>query len=268
MPCPSVSNTNYPDYIKKILKQIDVVNNQQLKNCACQLKSPLSEEGCAILGPDNKAGIFNNCITEVTPYSYDLNLLTGSISDLMKLIWTVKNWKFSVIGSSNYSSVNISYNLTVNASFNLIDLYNISNQTQLVCSPTSLPPDFYGTYRERIYRNAGGLIKNFGESYKVRAVLSYNSTPKAFSLPLEQNPSNLALPFYLAVYFSPLESYNDYTIPIVALNQFSIGGSPPAEKNSTWKIIMGNKQWSGLGWNLINGGFNCAFEAVEYWPYN
>lgn len=39
MACSLTSNSNYPDYLKSILKEIDIGNDEDLKDCACGLRS-------------------------------------------------------------------------------------------------------------------------------------------------------------------------------------------------------------------------------------
>lgn len=65
MPCALTSLDNYPDYLKNYLKEIAASNDENLKICACQLKTPLNNEGCPIVDEDGKVGAFPFCVTSV-----------------------------------------------------------------------------------------------------------------------------------------------------------------------------------------------------------
>lgn len=92
MPCPI--NSDYPDYLKSILKEIAVGNDTTLKNCACSLRSPTTEVGCTILDEDGKAGAFPFCIPLVTDGVGDSTdwPLKLTLKQAMFLYWQVKNW--------------------------------------------------------------------------------------------------------------------------------------------------------------------------------
>lgn len=62
MPCALTSPDNYPDYLEGILKEIDAGNDENLKACACSLKTPTTDEGCPIVDEDGKIGGFPFCI--------------------------------------------------------------------------------------------------------------------------------------------------------------------------------------------------------------
>jgi hypothetical protein len=101
MPCPLTSDLEYPDYVKKILKEIEVGNDQRLKDCACKLKTVVDEEGCPILDEDNKLGLFPFCITDTETDPTTMGLSLGhpwlnypyavglSLDDMMHLFWRV-----------------------------------------------------------------------------------------------------------------------------------------------------------------------------------
>jgi hypothetical protein len=114
MPCPLTSDYDYPDYIKDILKEIDNGDNEELKSCACNMTSPLSEDGCLLTDEDNKVGLFPFCCTLVTDgvgddTAYPLKL---TLKQAMNLYWRTTNWKFLASAQSSSScgnSWNINY---------------------------------------------------------------------------------------------------------------------------------------------------------------
>ena len=107
MPCALTSDADYPDYLKKILKEIDVGDDEKLKACACKLVTPLTDEGCEILDEDKKLGAFPFCIPLVengvgdnTDYPLKLTL-----KQAMNLYWETTTWNFVAFanGASNCS---------------------------------------------------------------------------------------------------------------------------------------------------------------------
>jgi len=92
MPCALAEPGNYPDYLKAILKEIEVGNDDEAKACACSLKSPADDEGCPILDEDGKLVAFPFCLSDTNPnlgnenpfYTSDIGL---SYKDAMKLYW-------------------------------------------------------------------------------------------------------------------------------------------------------------------------------------
>jgi len=95
MPCALVEPDNYPDYLKSILKEINAGNDSESKACACQLKTPVNDEGCLITDEDGKVLAFPFCLDEENPnlssseyngvfYTSDIGL---SYKDAMNLYW-------------------------------------------------------------------------------------------------------------------------------------------------------------------------------------
>jgi hypothetical protein len=108
MPCPLTSGADYPDYLKSILKEIEAGNDENLKACACSLKTPTTNGVCPILGEDNKVGAFPFCLTieedtssvgDGTQYPIKLTL-----AQAMNLYWNSKKFTntFSAIVSWSY----------------------------------------------------------------------------------------------------------------------------------------------------------------------
>ena len=93
MPCAlTETDKDYPDYLKKILKEIDVGNDDELKDCACSLKTLTTDEGCPITDSDGKLVAFPFCLNDTNPnlgnenvfYISDIGM---SYKDAMKLYW-------------------------------------------------------------------------------------------------------------------------------------------------------------------------------------
>ena len=101
MPCALTSNAAYPDYLKKILKEIDEGDDEGAKACACKLVTPVTNEGCEILDEDNKTLAFPFCMPEQSPELYEgyISSIGLSYKQAMKLYWTQKPFNISFVGS-------------------------------------------------------------------------------------------------------------------------------------------------------------------------
>lgn len=104
MPCGATSNLDYPDYIKSMLKIINVGNDTTLKGCACSLNTPLTSEGCPFVDEDGKVAIFPpyvGCLPNTANGQFEM-----SLEDVMAFVWKTKKLKFTVsyfaTASSNY----------------------------------------------------------------------------------------------------------------------------------------------------------------------
>jgi len=103
MPCAITEPGNYPDYLKAILKEIAVGDDDALKACACSLRSPTTADGCLIVDEDKKVGVFPFCSTLVTDgvgdnTEYPLKL---TLKQAMYLYWQTKTWKFLASAQSS-----------------------------------------------------------------------------------------------------------------------------------------------------------------------
>jgi hypothetical protein len=112
MPCALTEPGDYPNYLKDILKQINIENNGDLKICACSLRSPVTDEGCLIVDEDGKVGAFPFCSSLVESgvgddTAYPLKL---TLKQAMNLYWKTTDWKFSATAQS-YSSCGNSWNI-------------------------------------------------------------------------------------------------------------------------------------------------------------
>jgi hypothetical protein len=101
MPCALTEPDNYPDYLKKILKDIEAENDNEAKTCACALTTPTTDEGCFITDSDGKLVAFPFCLTDSPPSLpyYTEGVITSiglSYKDAMKLYWSKTiNMKFT-----------------------------------------------------------------------------------------------------------------------------------------------------------------------------
>jgi len=88
MPCALTEPDNYPDYLKSILKEIDAGSDDELKDCACDLKSPVDDEGCLIVDENNKIGGFPFCIAEGNNVGPTTPRPLGfSMKQIMRMYW-------------------------------------------------------------------------------------------------------------------------------------------------------------------------------------
>ena len=111
MSCALTDNAGYPDYLKSILREIAAGNDDELKTCACQLKTPTTDGGCPILDEDDKVVAFPFCLRDTNPnltssidfYTSDIGL---SYKEAMKLYWkrTRFDIAFNASGSVNLES--------------------------------------------------------------------------------------------------------------------------------------------------------------------
>jgi hypothetical protein len=115
-PCPPVKDYyDYPDYVKKIIKEIENGEDVKLRTCLCKLRTPLDENYCIIKDEDQKVGVFPFCsvlvedgVGDDTDYPLKLTL-----KEMMKLYWQTTDWTFSatINGACN---CNYSANLVQN----------------------------------------------------------------------------------------------------------------------------------------------------------
>jgi hypothetical protein len=94
MPCAITEPDNYPDYLKTILKEIAAGDDDELKACACSLKSPVTDEGCPITDEDGKIGAFPFCWKLVSQEEVGYNTyypLKMTMKQAMSLYWNSKS---------------------------------------------------------------------------------------------------------------------------------------------------------------------------------
>jgi hypothetical protein len=86
MPCALTSGADYPNYLKSILKTIAAGNDNNLQACACQLRSPVNDEGCPIIDSNGKIGAFPFCFGNGVPSNPELFIKTD-LETMMKVFW-------------------------------------------------------------------------------------------------------------------------------------------------------------------------------------
>jgi len=91
MPCALTEPNNYPDYLKSILKEIDAGSDDELKDCACSLKTPTTDEGCPITDSDGKVGLFPGCLV-----IEDNGLQLFTLKEIMEIYWKTKSFTLNV----------------------------------------------------------------------------------------------------------------------------------------------------------------------------
>jgi hypothetical protein len=130
--------TNYPDYIKPILKKIASGKDKDLQSCACSLRSPLTTEGCLAVGGDGKIGLFPFCTQESADSKYAL----WPLEKAMETYWRVRSWNFNgggVIRTYNYpedgQNTDSPFSTSVEGIISVDGDYNPNTeQSNLVCN--------------------------------------------------------------------------------------------------------------------------------------
>ena len=125
MGCKLTQSEGLPDYLRKILKEIDEGDDQDLKDCACKLVTPVTDEGCEIQDEDKKVGAFPFCSTLVTDgvgdnTDYPLKL---TLKQAMDLYWQTTKWNYVASANGSYctSSTNINFTGNKRISQNFVD---------------------------------------------------------------------------------------------------------------------------------------------------
>lgn len=104
---------DYPDYLKKLIKEAGLDDNDELKKCICKMRTPLDADYCIIKDEDQKVGVFPFCselvesgVGDNTEYPLKLTL-----KQAMNLYWKTKKWQFNAhaSGSSCSSSTEITF---------------------------------------------------------------------------------------------------------------------------------------------------------------
>lgn len=139
MPCSPLSpNINIPNYLKKIIRVIEVGKDSVLKRQLCKLKSPQpqeNEQGCIVpvkqdLGNKSYGGLFPFCWTFLPQNAPNKQLLVGpgtnsplklKLLDVMNLYWN----------SVNHSGLGSGF-------------YDRWGSGPGCCSPTNPPPGYCG----------------------------------------------------------------------------------------------------------------------------
>ena len=100
--CPLIKDYyDYPDYLKKLIKEVEMGNDNVLKECLCKLKSPVTEDGCLILDEDKKVAAFPFCcelttddpleiVASIPGANYWFYPIKLTLRQMMKLYWNTK----------------------------------------------------------------------------------------------------------------------------------------------------------------------------------
>jgi hypothetical protein len=173
MPCGLTSNLDYPDYIKTILRTINIGNDTDLKACACGIRSPLTTDGCPVIDEDGKVGAFPFCWTYTensslfgTRTGYPLKL---SLKQAMDFYWKTMSFpKGSIVVNGSQShcgddseSITLTPGTLLRYKPIANDPYLIyqTNQTDLVCAGL-IEGNFESTFGGYAY--GYGYISAFG----------------------------------------------------------------------------------------------------------
>jgi hypothetical protein len=235
MPCAITEPGNYPNYIKNILKTIEVGNDNDLKACACSLKTPLNNQGCPIIDSNGKIGVFPVCIQDGIPFpSQYLDL---SLEELMALFWTVKTWEGKTEGSIfNPSSGSITWSSPFT---DLTALSPVHKQEKLVCMGDA-QFEFYNFnvnfITKPIYEKPGAYTNGW---LFFKFMLSTLVT---------RNQSTFYPWFITGTNLGALSFY--------PLDQYKIGA---------YKITFSNYQFTGDLFSFDNGSASIEIRAKEYW---
>lgn len=130
MPCALTSPNDYPDYLKIILKEIELGNDENLKIAACSLQAPITQEGCPIVDENGKIGAFPFCWT----YTNDptligdgtFNPLKLTLKDAMNLYWQTKSFEQKISYRDDYQCAGGGAYLEVLYYNNKLQKYNLS----------------------------------------------------------------------------------------------------------------------------------------------
>ena len=158
MACALTEPDNYPDYLKRILKNIAVGNDTDLQACACSLRSPLTTEGCPAIGGDGKNGLFPFCTEE----SADSKYAIWSLEKAMETYWRVRTWRFTASGvertydyPDDGENTDSPFSTTIEGITSTDGDYNTNTkQENLVCSNF-----FYRNYPGSTYDNTDVEIR-------------------------------------------------------------------------------------------------------------
>ena len=147
MPCALISDADYPDYIKKMLKIINVGDDNTLKACACSLRSPVTDEGCPVVDEDGKIGLFPFCVTQAGQVGNNTSNPVGmSLKDVMTLYWKPKTFRIVEDWHTRWGDGD-QYDVTVNGSTNVNLSTGKTKMSEALCPPfDTIIPGNAGTF--------------------------------------------------------------------------------------------------------------------------
>jgi hypothetical protein len=252
MPCALTEPGDYPDYIKSILKKIEVENDNTLKACACSLRSPVNDDGCLILDSDGKLGAFPFCIA---PGNLDLDEFSLDLKDAMSAFWRVKAWKYTINGYVNIvqtdpqSSQFRIYSGSVIVRSDGPGLWNrtpIIKQKELVCFEEGLV-EVPGNRVTVNYRGGNGYTQV--ENVEVYGVFNYS--PKK----VEQNKFS-----FFSIYINKAH----YGVQFYTNAQGSRMGIQTCRIDG--KVVNTSTLYSYENIPQMTADLNINIDAIEYWP--
>ena len=227
MPCALTEPDNYPDYLKKILKEIDVGSDDELKDCACDLKSLVDDEGCLIVDENNKIGGFPFCIAEGNNVGPTTPRPLGfSMKQIMRMYWLGFNMNIDVF---------------VNTSLTATYCDNTSDNGPLITSGSkNVSFEFNKTLKQKICL---GNEMFHGKNYVITRWPDTNNIQSTFDLAIYLDSS--------MVYKSDVKLF----YPIILFSFFTGGGEYRAVYiNDDVGINLGNSIFSieGVEYTLPN----------------
>ena len=253
MPCALTEPGNYPDYLKSILKRIDVENDTESKTCACSLRTPVDDEGCPITDSDGKLGAFPFCSTAGSllrdEYALDLK-------DTMSAFWRVKAWKYTingyvnvVYGANHQSNGFWTYSGSVIVRSDGPGRWNrapITEQKKLVC------------VKERLVENPGNRVKvNFRGGNGYTQVENVEVTA-VFNPHLKRVEQNKFSSFYMYINKAHygVQFYTNAEGEQMGIQTCRIDGK--VVNTSTLHSLSSSPQ--------LTASLSIDIDAVEYWP--
>lgn len=186
MPCGLISNLDYESNLKRILKEINAGNNIELKTYACSLKTPITNEGCAITNTEGKTCAFPFCIENgvINTGSF----ITLSFDQLINLWWKVK------VISCNINHPSIDFFVAYKRNFKLYpgnnNIYSsifgrFNNDSKLVF------PYLYAYDEQSVYDSFGGITTSNSDGWLTNwPLINWNGIKQqnnTFYVPLDFN---------------------------------------------------------------------------------
>jgi hypothetical protein len=245
MPCGATSNGNYPDYLKSILKKIAVGKDDDLRACACSLRSPLTTAGCLAIGGDGKIGAFPFCTEESANSKYAL----WPLEKAMETYWKVRSWNFTgggVIRTYNYpedgQNTDSPFSTSVYGITSVdIDYNPNTEQSNLVCG-SSFYINYWGEYGDGTIGEIGfSQGKKVGDSYD-SSIAGYVIGPNGYGFGFDSNRDGGATNGNCSILGVSVPMNGDFA--------FRDEGEYEEEAISSYGTLTPASYWPTLGSNL------------------
>jgi hypothetical protein len=166
MGCALYQPDEYPDYLKIILKRVNLDVDKETKKCACELKSPVSDDGCAIVDQNEKIGAFPTffpyCFNQGLP-PYPDHYIKVNLATMMKIYW----YRKFTVTANGFLAVGCYYG---NADPVVADVTTTFTDKDLLCgkpfityNSTAVPNyfQFFVVIYEQLYQNDKDFYFNF-----------------------------------------------------------------------------------------------------------